>query len=194
MTRAAGDVLVTDAVGLLERSIGYALGSIQGIRYEELGRATPCAGWDLRMLLRHLNDSVAALQEAVDGDQIATSSTEPSAVGTDPAGALRTATARLLGSWTAIPPGDRMVAVGGCPMATSMVASTGALELAVHGWDIAAARGLARPIPPALATELLGTATMLLGDRAGLFAAPVAVPPAAGPGARLVAYLGRSPV
>ncbi len=194
MTRVSEDVHVTGAVGLLERSIGYALGTLQGITYDEFGLATPCAEWDLRMLLRHLNDSVAALQEAVDGGRVAASSTEPTGVCWDPASTLRASVRRLLGSWIAIPPGDRTIAIGGCPMATSIVASTGALELAVHGWDIATARDLGRPIPPLLASELLGTAEMLAGDRDGLFAEPVPVPDDADPGARLVAYLGRRPV
>jgi uncharacterized protein (TIGR03086 family) len=194
MTRVSADVPVTGAVGLLERSIGYALGTLQGVTYDEFGRATPCAEWDLRMLLRHLNDSVAALQEAVDGGRVAASSTEPRGVCWDPASTLRAAAGRLLGSWIAIPPGKRMIAIGGCPMATSMVASTGALELAVHGWDIATARDLGRPIPPLLATELLGTAELMVGDRGGLFAEAVPVPDDAGPSDRLVAYLGRRPV
>lgn len=182
-----------DAIGQLEQSIGYALGTLRDVRYDELARATPCSGWDLRMLLRHLNDSVAALQEAVDGGRVAVSSTEPYAVGADPASTLCAAASRLLGSWTSIPPGERVIAIGGCPTTTGIVAATGALELAVHGWDVATARDLVLPIPSALATELLSTAHLLVTDRAGLFAAPVPVPATAGPAARLVAHLGRTP-
>ncbi len=181
-----------DGVDLLERSISYALGSLQGIEPAELCLHTPCSEWNLRMLLRHLIDSVTALQEAVDG-RVAPGSIEPYGAHADPVGSFRTSLTRLLGSWTSLPDEDRTVAVGGCPMATSLVAATGAIELAVHGWDIARARGKLRPIPFDLALELHGVALSVMTDRTGLFAAPVPVPPMAGASARLVAYLGRRP-
>jgi uncharacterized protein (TIGR03086 family) len=182
-----------DGVALLERSIGYALGSMQGIQPAELGRGTPCGDWDLAMLLRHVADSTAALQEAVDGGAVAPSSIEPYGVPADPVSSFRNGLARLLGSWALLPDADRAVAVGGCALSTNVVAATGAVELAVHGWDIARARGKLRPIPFDLALELHAVAATLMTDRTGLFADPVPLPPLAGPSARLVAYLGRRP-
>lgn len=187
------DAGLPDGVALLERAIGYALGSLQGIRPPDLRLPTPCAGWTLGMLLRHVVDSVAALQEAVDTAGIAPGSAEPLGAALDPVGSLRTSTARLLGSWTRLPDEDRLVAVGGCAMTTNLVAATGAVELAVHGWDVARARGKLRPIPFDLALDLYVVARRLPADREGLFAEPVPVPPYAGPSARLVAYLGRKP-
>jgi uncharacterized protein (TIGR03086 family) len=75
------------------------------------------------------------------------------------------------------------------------VTSVGAVEIAVHGWDVAQACGHPRPIPPQLAKELLRLAPLLVtdADRPGRFAAPVAVPAHASPGDRLVAFLGRDP-
>ena len=84
---------------------------------------------------------------------------------------------------------------------------TGAVEIAVHGWDVSAARsraarsradwggagGGARPIPPALATRMLRLGPLLVAGREGLFALPVEVPAQASPGDRLVGYLGRRP-
>jgi hypothetical protein len=40
---------------------------------------------------------------------------------------------------------------------------------------------------------MLALSPLLVTSRAGLFAPPVEVPPQAGPGDRLVAYLGRHP-
>lgn len=75
------------------------------------------------------------------------------------------------------------------------MAATAALEVAVHGWDISRACGQRQPIPRALATGLLAVARVLVphAGRHPLFAAPVAVAAMAGPGDRLVAFLGRSP-
>jgi hypothetical protein len=76
-----------------------------------------------------------------------------------------------------------------------MIAVAGAIEIAVHGWDISDACGASRPVPPGLAAVLLPTAPLLVtpGTRPGLFADPVRLPGPAGPGDQLVAFLGRRP-
>jgi hypothetical protein len=85
------------------------------------------------------------------------------------------------------------VTVGGLPLPAGLVACTGAVEIAAHGWDVSAARGEARPIPDALAARLLELCPLLVAGREGLFAAPVEVPALASPGDRLIGYLGRQP-
>ena len=95
------------------------------------------------------------------------------------------------------------MAVGGLPIPAGLVACTGAVEIAVHGWDVSAARGRAgcggagcggvRPIPAVLATRMLRLGPLLVTGREGLFAVPVDVPAQASPGDRLVGYLGRRP-
>ena len=76
-----------------------------------------------------------------------------------------------------------------------MVAVTGAIEIAVHGWDISVACGARRPVPPGLAAILLPIAPLLIapGTRPGLFAGPVRLPGPASAGDQLVAFLGRQP-
>jgi hypothetical protein len=76
-----------------------------------------------------------------------------------------------------------------------MAAAAGAIEITVHGWDISAACGSRRPVPPDLAALLLPIAPLFItpGSRAGLFADPVPVPGRACPGDQLVAFLGRQP-
>jgi hypothetical protein len=76
-----------------------------------------------------------------------------------------------------------------------MVAVTGAIEIIVHGWDIAVACGRARPVPPGVAAVLLATASLLVPSdvRPRLFADPVPLHGPACPGDELVAFLGRRP-
>ena len=92
-------------------------------------------------------------------------------------------------------PADRLIAIGDRELTTSMVAVAGAIEIAVHGWDIAAACGVRRPVPADLAAALLPIAPLLItpSTRPGLFADPVPVSRLAAPGDKLAAFLGRQP-
>ncbi|MFC6883184.1 TIGR03086 family metal-binding protein [Actinomadura yumaensis] len=189
--------------GLLERSIGFALGTLRSLTPGDLERPTPCRGWNLRMLLRHVDDSLAALYEAIDTGSVRLRpeagpepGPEPGADG-DPelVAAFRARASRLLGVWSAAEGDGRVVTVGGSPIRAGVVAGTGAIEIAVHAWDASRALGGDRPVPPALAGQLLRLAPMLVtGDtRHGLFDPAVEVPRSSSPSDRLVAFLGRDP-
>lgn len=98
--------------------------------------------------------------------------------------------------WAALPgPSCAWIRVAGMPLPGDTVAFVGAVELAVHGWDIAQACGRPRPIPVPLALAILRRAPLVAdpSTRPVLFAAPVAVPALASPSDRLLAYLGRLP-
>lgn len=185
------------AFGLLERAVGYTRSTLQLATSEELGRATPCPGWDLRALLLHLDDSLVALQEAADVGYVDPDPTAGHGEGEPPgdiSAMVRARTSSLLGAWSNRD-GPSLVSVAGRPLTAELVASTGALEVAVHGWDVARACGNRRPVPPLLAEELLELVPLLVTDRdrPSQFAAPVDVPAQAAPGDRLVACLGRRP-
>ena len=106
---------------------------------------------------------------------------------------LRDQAANLLITCYAHQGRNRFVQLADVPLAAGIVAAAAAVEIAVHGWDVSAARGPAEEIPPGLAARMLGLCPLLVASRDGLFAPPVAVPPGAPPGDRLVAYLGRNP-
>jgi uncharacterized protein (TIGR03086 family) len=182
-------------LGLLERALGYTLGSLQGVTAPALSRPTPCAGWDLRTLLAHMDDSLAALHEAATVgavDAVHAGGTGGARGGDDPVARLRDRACRLLGAWMAVT-GDVEVSVADRRLTTGLVTGVGALEVVVHGWDVARACGRNRPIPPALAEELLDLSVLFVdeADRPARFAPAVPLPPRAGPGERLLAFLGR---
>jgi uncharacterized protein (TIGR03086 family) len=198
----------TGAIGLLQRAIGYTLGSLDAITPDAMWWPTPCREWDLRTLMEHVNDSLAVLHEAVgtghvaldftvdDGDIRDMGAGDPVA---GPVADLHDRAYRLLDAWAAAQEPaeahDGVFMIGDCPIMADVVAVTGAVEVAVHGWDIYRACGLRRPIPHALAIDLLEVSPLLVADadRPGRFAAPVSVSPRAGPGDRLIAFLGRDP-
>ncbi|GAA4225255.1 maleylpyruvate isomerase family mycothiol-dependent enzyme [Actinomadura meridiana] len=180
----------TDAHRLLERAVGFALTSVQAVTPGMLARRTPCASWNLEMLLLHLRDSLAALHDGVCLGQVAMAP-EPLVPGEDPVSAVRVRAVRLLRTAAA----PRRVEVGGRGLDGELMAAAGAVEVAVHGWDIAQASGRRTPIPPTLADELLEVCPLVVPepDRRPLFAEPVEPGPDAGAGDRLVAFLGRDP-
>ena len=190
------------ATGLLASAISYALGACVQVAPGEMALPTPCADWDLAALLAHLATSMADLEAAIrtghlDVDPGKPDSPEnpapPDADDGDPVETLRDQAANLLVACYAHHGRDRFVLVGGLPLPAGIVACTGAVEIAVHGWDVSAARGRGGPIPAALATRMLRLCPLLVTGREGLFGAPVQVPAQASPGDRLVAYLGRTP-
>ena len=88
-----------------------------------------------------------------------------------------------------------MIAIADRRLTLGLMTGVGALEMAVHGWDLSRACGHRRPIPGPLAASLLHISPLLVPrtGRAPLFGPPVTVPPMATPSDQLVAYLGRDP-
>ncbi|SNX57394.1 uncharacterized protein (TIGR03086 family) [Streptomyces sp. TLI_55] len=170
---------------LLERSLAYALGSVAGAESMGLGRGTPCAEWDLGELLGHLDDSLDALYEGLTGGRIGLLPQADRECG------FRTRACAVLGAWAAGAEGQ--VLVGERPLDVQVMGAVGAVEIAVHGWDVAQACGRARPLPVALATDLLPVARCVVAaeDRGVRFGEPVAVAVSAPPDIRLLAFLGR---
>jgi uncharacterized protein (TIGR03086 family) len=193
MTDERAAAALAGGLGLLERAINYTLGSLMLVTPEAIGRPTPCRDWDLRALLAHMNDSLLALYQAADIGLVDLAAVDDPGTA-DPVALLRNRACQLLGAWTNA--GDRsVVSVAGFPLTPGIVSGTGAIEVAVHGWDVARACGRNHPVPPALADELLDLSPLFVSaaDRPGRFASPVDVPPLAPPGDRLVAFLGRRP-
>jgi uncharacterized protein (TIGR03086 family) len=197
-SRVQGDRVTAPLVGgveLLERAVNYLLGNLRLVTPQALSQPTPCRDWDVAALLRHLSDSVLALHEAVDRGHV---DLEAGPYDADPAvdlvAAVRIRACELLGAWAGAE-GRDVISVAGIPMKATLVTAAGALEVTVHGWDVAQACGAPRPIPPQLADAMLPLVPLLItdADRPVRFAAPVDVSPLADPGDRLLAFLGRSP-
>jgi uncharacterized protein (TIGR03086 family) len=179
-------------VGLLERSVTYALGAVSDVGAEDLLRPTPCRGWNLRTLLAHFVESVDELRLDVDPGYRPV----PFAVGgIELVAVFRERAGGLLGAWAGAGCADRRLPIDELSLDASTVAWVGAIEIAVHGWDVSQACGAARPMPPELATGVLGAALRLVtpDTRHPHFAARIPAPPSADPGSRLVAFLGRDP-
>lgn len=189
------------ALALLAGAISYALSVCAMVAPWEMSLPTPCTEWDLSTLLGHLSESMADLEAGIRTGRLDLDPKDPKdprdprepGHSPDPVEVLRDRAAELLCAAYGYGGPGRFVAVGGLPVPAGLVACTGAIEIAVHGWDVSAARGHGSPIPLALATRMLGLCPLLVTGREGLFAGPVGVPAQASPCDRLVGYLGRAP-
>ncbi len=187
-------------VALLGRAVDYTRGSLALVAPRLLRAPTPCRDWDLRALLRHMDDSLAALTEAAELGYVDLRQVPDSPVSRPAEDSARVLVDRLreracalLGAWTGAP-ADRLPRVHDRPVPADLLARAGAVEIAVHGWDVAAACGGRRPLPEPLARALLDVvpAVVSAADRPLRFAAPVGVPREAAAATRLLGLLGRA--
>ncbi|GAA1181097.1 TIGR03086 family metal-binding protein [Pseudonocardia alaniniphila] len=170
----------------LQGSLAYALDVVGRLVPGRLDDPTPCPGWDVRALVAHLTDSVTVLS----GARTSRATADPD----DPVPAFTEAVCLLLARLPRR--ASRAVGTSENPRSTAELATAlGAIEVAVHGWDVARACGCTRPVPAVIAVDLLELVPALVppGTRPGLFGAPVRVLPGAPPGDGLVAFMGRSP-
>ena len=187
MSPAHGDPL-EGAVELLERSLAYTRVMLGDVRAGDLGRPSPCAGWDLARLLAHMEDGLDAFTEAAAGHVVVA----PAPPTTTRVDALREKACALLGAWTRARPDA--VTVGGVDLGAPLLVATAALEITVHGWDVGQATGRRAPVPRELARGLLPIARQVVhaADRGTRFGPVLTTPGSAPPEVRLLAYLGRS--
>ncbi|WP_309649245.1 maleylpyruvate isomerase family mycothiol-dependent enzyme [Nocardioides sp.] len=175
------------AVELLDRSLAYTRVALAAVTDDRLGARTPCEGWDLARLLAHMEDSLDAFGEGATG-RVRLTTTTPADVRVR---TLQQKACALLGAWSLEVPAS--VTVGGRALDTSVLALAAALEITVHGWDVAWAVGLDHPVPDALALQLEPVAQTLvtLADRGTRFAVAVPVDGRSGASALLLGHLGR---
>jgi uncharacterized protein (TIGR03086 family) len=178
----------------LEAGVRYALDCAEDVTPRLLRRPTPCRDWDLQMLLEHVGDSIAVLR---DGLAVGSVDMNTAFQARRPLGVaqLRDNATGLLATCAATDPGKGHIVLEDLELSTRVLAAAGAIEVAVHGWDISVACGSRKPLPSGLAAVLFSIAPLLMPphSRRGLFDDPVPLPAVASPGDRLVAFLGRNP-
>jgi len=129
---------LTRGLQLLAAAVRYALAGAGLVTPPLLSRPTPCAEWDLELLVDHVSDSAGVLHQAITAG-CAGPPPSDGPPGLDPVRGLRRQTTRLLATCTAAGPVPRLVVIGDRELTTNMLALAGALEITVHGWDISAA-------------------------------------------------------
>jgi uncharacterized protein (TIGR03086 family) len=187
---------MSSSTGLLGEAVSYAEHAALDVTPVLLSRATPCRGWNLDMLLRHASESAAALREGTVTGRVGF---VPSALDRDPAAdparAFLDQACLLLAALATTDRPRQVLDIGDLPLPAVAMECAGAIEIAVHGWDISRACGKRRAIPDSLAATLLVVAPLLIPatGRHPLFGRPVPWVAGGSPGDQLVAFLGRQP-
>lgn len=187
MTRTSSNA-AGERMAVFEQAASYALEALDRVPLGALDRPSPCRAWSVGDVVLHLADVSDAVIDLVRTGELrlpaprARDTADPVAVAQERIQALREAIA-----------GAAKDSAGTELLLDALRAA--ANELAAHGWDIATALDMERPIPDATATALLALAEGRLTDahRGDKFAAAVPVPAAAAPSDRCVAFLGRRP-
>ncbi len=180
------------SVAVLDSAVTWTHSCLQLARTSDLSLPTPCADWDLGKLLHHMDDSLAALGEAAELGRVRVVDLDSRE---DPGRTIDRIVQRACATraaWfhrvTSAP-----ISVGDLALGRDTLAMVGALEIAVHGWDVAQAVGSGQRIPEDLAARLYDVAQLVVtpDERGTRFADAVDVPPDAPVSTRLLAHLGR---
>ena len=171
-------------------------------RPEDLGRPTPCVGWDLAALLAHMTAQHHGFAASAGGGGASLDEWRVRSLGTDPVADYAEASERVIAAFAPDDVLTRMFALPefgeGVRVPGRQAISFHFIDYLAHGWDVARSLGL--PFDPP--EELLRLAVPVAeavpdGERrlipGAAFAPRRPTPDGAGPLARILALLGRSP-
>lgn len=180
---------------LLRPAIEYACECVSHVTQESLQHRTPCTEWNLAELLCHVNESLAVLHEGTALGFIATGPlARPGDVSADSLVKTFTDRTRDFLAGATPPSGDTgLVTIADRVLPHDLLVAVGVLETVVHGWDIASACNVDKPIPEPLALGIMEVLPVLVTDQArgDDFGPPIRVPRQAASSDRLLAFLGR---
>ena len=190
-----------DIVGLHGRAAEETARLVDGVKPAQMGLPTPCAGWDVRMLLAHLVGGNLRWATLPGGEPLPSGPSRGGSLGIDllgddPAGAYRRSAAALYAAWQDPALLDRTfeIPVGAMPGRAAFHVRLA--ETVIHGWDLARATGQQPAFDPEVVEATLHFAQAHLPeDRppGSPFAPPVPVAEDLPAIDRLAAFLGRNP-
>ncbi|MEV4106825.1 TIGR03086 family metal-binding protein [Nonomuraea sp. NPDC049695] len=174
-----------DMIPLMTRATERTVGLVRAVRPEQLGLPTPCANFDVKGLINHL-EWVAELFESL-------ARTGPRVEQGPYAGDFHDRAERTLAAWSRLETWEGTSPAMGLPM--GVLAHMYLVDMVVHGWDLARATGQEyEPEPAAVSRALHFTDQMVeMGRQRGAFGPPVAVPDDAPEFDRLLGVIGRDP-
>ncbi|MGI5485635.1 TIGR03086 family metal-binding protein [Microtetraspora malaysiensis] len=174
-----------DMMPLMTRATERTAGLVRAVRQEQLGFSTPCAEFDVKGLINHL-EWVAEMFESL-------ARKGPSVEQRPYAGDFPERAEGTLAAWSRPEAREGISPAMGLPM--TALGHMYLVDMVVHGWDLARATGQEyEPDPEAVSRALHFTDQMVeMGRQRGIFGPPVAVPDDAPLFDRLLGVIGRDP-
>ncbi len=174
-----------DMMPLMRSATERTAGLVRAVRQEQLGLPTPCAKFDVKDLINHL-EWVAELFESL-------ARKGPMIEQGPYAGDFPERAERTLAAWSRPEPWEGTSPAMGMPM--TMVARMYLVDVIVHGWDLARATGQEyEPDPEEVSQVQRFTDSMAeTGRQHGAFGPPVAISDDAPLFDRLLGVIGRDP-
>ncbi|MGP3964784.1 TIGR03086 family metal-binding protein [Nonomuraea sp. 3N208] len=174
-----------DMMPLMTRAAERTAGVVRAVRQEQFGLPTPCAKFDVKDLINHL-EWVAEMFESLGRKG-------PRVEQGPYAGDFPERAERMLGAWSRPEAWEGTSPAMGLPM--TALAQMYLVDMVVHGWDLARATGHEyEPEPAAVSRALDFTEQMVeMGRQRGAFGPPVAVAGDAPQLDRLLGVIGRDP-
>ncbi|MEU7742471.1 TIGR03086 family metal-binding protein [Nonomuraea sp. NPDC049158] len=174
-----------DMMPLMTRATERTSGLVGAVREDQLGSPTPCAKFDVKELINHL-EWVAQMFESL-------AHKGPRLEQGPYAGDFPERAERTLAAWSRREAWEGTSPDMGLPM--TALAHMYLIDLVVHGWDLARATGQQySPEPEAVSRAVEFTDRMVeMGRQRGVFGPPVAVPDDAPAFDRLLGLIGRDP-
>lgn len=195
MTVTGTDIVELDRIAVYE-----ALRVVELAQDEDWERDTPCAGWDLRRLVAHMaaqHHGFAAAARGAGQDRVYWREPEDM---NEPARTHRAAATAVLAAFAEPGATEREFALPelGASFPGRTAIGFHFIDYVVHAWDVAATLGVGLDLSDDVLEIALVVARLVPTDPAGrgpgfAFAAPLDVPPEAGPLDETLRLLGRTP-
>ncbi|MEU2717377.1 TIGR03086 family metal-binding protein [Streptomyces sp. NPDC007205] len=185
-----------EGVELLRQAHACLREVVAAVPEEAWGSPTPCSEWTVRQVLNHARIDQHAYGLVLAADRPGEDPFQPAdALHGDPVAELEKVLDAVADAYAQLPADAGSVPTPLGPLPLPLAAGAGALDAAVHAWDIAVATGQNRPLAPALAAGLRPAADHLVPQlRAyGVFAPALASDGSRDEAAALLAFLGRDP-
>lgn len=185
-----------DPLTRLQAGIEQARPIIAAAATSDYGLPTPCPGWDVEQLIIHVIGALTMYRDVGINGEVDPALFTRDLVAGDAGTSFNAAGAAAVAAWS-LPgkvEGTAKLPFGEFPAAFAL--QLPAMEMVVHGWDLAKATGQHVEWRPDLIADTLSFGESTFTDpafRGNHFAPPVEVGPDADDVTRLVAFLGRQP-
>ncbi|MDQ1519631.1 MAG: hypothetical protein QOI55_704 [Actinomycetota bacterium] len=194
-----GDASMT-TVETMRKVLGETQRVVDGIEPSQLGRATPCAEWDVRAVLNHVTGGADMFATCVDeggiSDQRLVELVSGDNLGDDYRSSFEAAAKRAMTAFESPGAADKMVKLPFGEMPAGIAMQIAIFDVAVHALDLAKGSGQSTALDPQVLAAALESGRQMIGPEmrgTGLFDSEVPVAENAPLQDQLAAFAGRQP-